>query len=111
MTDAIEPWAPEACTLPLVERPVRRGEFDALFVHGLTAQERLAPTVLRWMLDSRLEPAARDLAARETACCSFFTFDFEVTGNQLQVDVQVPHLQVRVLDALATWAAAHTAAT
>ena len=101
MTDATNIWAPEACTLPLLERPLRLEEFDTLFAHDLTTQERLSPTVLRWRLDPRVEGAARELAARETACCSFFTFDFAAVGNALQVDVHVPPAHVKVLDALA----------
>jgi hypothetical protein len=110
MTDAMKTWAPEACTLPLPERPLRVGEFDELFAHGLTAQERLAPTVLRWTLDPRVEPAARDLTTRETACCSFFTFDFTEGGETVQVEVRVPAAQVQVLDALAARASAAMAA-
>jgi hypothetical protein len=110
MTDATDVWVPEACTLPLAEQPLRLIEFDALFAHGLTAQERVSPTVLRWRLDRQVEPAARDLAAREAACCSFFKFDFEVAGDELRVEVEVPPSQLKVLDALAVRAAAGIAA-
>ena len=110
MTDATEVWVLEACTLPLVERPLRLDEFDALFAHDLTAQERLSPTVLRWTLDPRAELTARDLTARETACCCFFTFGFMVDGNAVHLDVEVPSAQVEVLDALAARASAGLAA-
>jgi hypothetical protein len=110
MTDATEVWVLEACALPLGERPLRLVEFDALFASGLTAQERLSPTVLRWTLDPRAELTARDLTAREMACCSFFQFDFTVVKNAVQVDVAVPSAQVKMLDALATRAAAGLAA-
>ena len=96
----------EACSLPLVERPLRLVEFDALFAHGLTAQERLSPTVLRWTLDPRVELTARDLTARETGCCSFFTFGFTVGGSAVHLDVDVPSAQIEVLDALAARASA-----
>ena len=101
MTRASEVRVPEACTLPTVERPLRLVEFDGLSARGLTAQERLSPTVLRWLLDRGVESEARDLTARESACCSFFTFGFTVVGAALQVDVQVPPTQVKVLDELA----------
>ena len=110
MTDATEVWVPEACTLPTVERPLRLVEFDALFARGLKAQERLSPTVLRWSLDRGAESEARDLTARETACCSFFTFDFTVVGAVLQLDVQIPPNQVKVLDELAARASTDLAA-
>ncbi len=92
--------------MPVLERPLRLAEFDTLFASGLTAQQRLSPTVLRWTLDPRVEQAARDLAARETACCSFFTFHFTSDGNAVHVEIEVPPTQVTVLDALATRASA-----
>ncbi len=111
MTDALEVWAPEACTLPVAERPLRVEEFDQLFAHGLVDQDRVSPTMLRWTLDARAEPVARDLTRRETACCSFFTFDFRRDGNAVLLDVQVPPAQVTVLDALAARASIGLAAT
>ena len=110
MTDLDGVWAPEACTLPLLERPLRLSEFDMLFAHGLRAQERLSPTVLRWTLDPMAESTARYLAARETACCSFFTFDVTARGEAVLVDVRVPPTQVKVLDGLAARASAGLAA-
>jgi hypothetical protein len=99
-------WAPEACTLPTAERPLRVAEFDDLFVTALRGQQRTAPTRLRWHLDPAAEDRARDLTARETACCSFFTFTFAPTADSLNLEVAVPHTQVAVLDALAARAAA-----
>ena len=106
MRDFGNVWDPETCTLPVPERPLRLREFDLLFAHGLTAQQRLSPTVLRWTLDPKVELPARDLAARETACCSFFAFDFTAHGEAVLVDVRVPPTQVKVLDALAARASA-----
>ena len=111
MTDFGEVWAPETCTLPVPERPLRLREFDLLFAHGLTAQQRLSPTVLRWTLETKFELTARDLTARETACCSFFTFDFVHGGDAVLVDVRVPPSQVEVLDALEVRASAGLTAT
>src|SRR3712207_4321279 len=78
MTDMTEIQLHASCRLPLGGRPLRVHEFDDLFTQGLTGQQRLSPTVLRWTLDRRVGLAARDLMARETACCSFFRFDFAV---------------------------------
>jgi hypothetical protein len=61
--------------------------------------------VLRWSLDPAVEDVARDLTARETECCSFFTFTFSSPGEVLTVDVEVTPAQVAVLDALARRAA------
>lgn len=99
-------WAPQACTLPSAERPLRIAEFDNLFAEGLRAAERLAPTELTLTLDSATEETARDLAARETDCCSFFRFTFTPGASRnLQLQVTVPPAHVDVLDALAARAA------
>jgi hypothetical protein len=111
MTDSTAFAAPEACTLPLVDHPLRLVEFDTLFADGLTTQQRQSPTVLRWTLDPEVERTARDLTARETACCSFFTFDFAIGADTVQLDVTVPPAQVEVMDALAARASAGLAAT
>jgi hypothetical protein len=95
----------ESCTLPTVERPLRLDEFDDIFWTALTAQTRLSAAVLRWSLESRAEGVARDLAARETQCCSFFTFTFTSRGDTVQMDVRVPAARSEVLDALAARAA------
>jgi hypothetical protein len=96
-----EGWAPDACTLPTAERPLRRAEFDSLLGTALRAQRRLEPTVLLWDLDPAVEAEARDLAARETECCSFFSFAFTPGADELRVEVRVPPAHVAVLDALA----------
>src|ERR671910_1037917 len=80
----------QGCTLPTADRPLRIAEFDQLFSTALTAQTRPSPEVLRWSLDPRAEAVARDLAARETQCCSFFAFTFASEGQTLQMDVRVP---------------------
>jgi hypothetical protein len=108
MTTNDQAWAPQACTLPTAERPVRVAEFDGLFATALRGQQRLAPTLLRWRLDPAAEPAARDLAGREAGCCSFFAFTFARAGDAVQVDVEVPPPYAGVLDALAQRAAAGT---
>ena len=97
-------WAPDACTLPTAEQPVRHREWEGLFATGLQTQSRVSPTRLRWWFHPQIEAVARDLARRETACCSFFTFAFESTAEGLQVEVEVPPSYVPVLDALAVLA-------
>ena len=98
-------WAPDACTLPTADRPTRVAEFDDLLRTALRTQERPAPTLLRWYLDPASEPVARDLAARESECCSFFTFTFTRTGGDLLLDVAVADTHADVLAALADRAA------
>jgi hypothetical protein len=91
-------WLPDgACTLPVVERPLRVAEFDRVFAESLRGQERRSPTVLRWLIDPAAGDAVRELAAWEASCCSFFVF--RVGAGT--VDVEVPPAYVHVLDALA----------
>ena len=106
MTSDDEVWVPDACTLPTADRPLRLAEFDDLFATAVRGQQRLSPTRLRWRLNPAAEPRARDLTARETQCCSFFTFTFTTADGAVHVDVEVPAAHVDVLDALAARAAA-----
>ena len=102
-----ENWAPQACTLPTAERPLRLAEFDALFTTGLRQLERHAPTRLQMTLDATTEATARDLTARESTCCSFFGFTFTpAPEGQVLLEVTVPQAHVDVLDAFAVRAAA-----
>jgi hypothetical protein len=96
-----EVWVPEACTLPTVERPGRVAAFDGLLAEGLRRQERVGPTVLRWLLDPAVEGRARELAAREQDCCAFFDFAFAPSEDGLVVEVRVPDAYAPVLDGLA----------
>ncbi len=91
---------PAACTLPTVQRPVRVAEFDQLFA-AVRGSRRPSPVRLELVLDPEVEPFARELAAKETSCCSFFTFDFASTADGLLMAVGVPEAQVEVLDAVA----------
>ncbi|MEU1237969.1 hypothetical protein ABZ399_27710 [Micromonospora aurantiaca] len=105
MTD--DSWVPGTCTLPTTERPLRLAEFDGLFHDALRGADRLTARHLRLHLDSTAEPTARDLIARESACCSFFTFDLaRPDGDTLTLDIRVPATRVAVLDALALRATA-----
>jgi hypothetical protein len=100
-----EDWAPEACTLPTAERPLRVAEFDDLFAFVVRA-ERPEPTLLELMLPSDVEATARDLARRESECCSFFRFEFESVGDDVVMHIGVPPEHVEVLDALEARASA-----
>lgn len=89
------------CTLPTAQRPVRLGEFDQLFAESVLSSSRPGPTVLRLVLRAESEPTARHLAARESECCSFFSFDFATAGTDVVMTVEVPPARVEILDALA----------
>ncbi|NYH42573.1 hypothetical protein HNR22_002300 [Micromonospora jinlongensis] len=97
-------WVPEACTLPTAERPLRLAEFDQFFTDAVRGLDRLSAQHLRLRLDgdAQVEEMARDLTARESSCCSFFTFGLSRSGpDSLSLDVRVPAAHVDVLDALA----------
>jgi hypothetical protein len=108
MTTPILPqaWVPDACELPTAERPLRITEFDALFT-GLTSLDRLSPGQVRLHLAGAagLEETVRELTARETECCSFFTFTTTPVpgpdGMRVTLDVEVPEAHAAVLAALA----------
>jgi hypothetical protein len=94
------PWAPDACTLPTVERPARSAEFDELFATSVRPVEKLSPTHARLHFTGDAA-GVRDLAAREAACCSFFTF----TVGAGTLDIEVPVRYADVLAALVAKAA------
>jgi hypothetical protein len=106
MTTKDPGWVPDACSLPTAEQPLRLTEFDDLFATAVRGRQRITATHLRWRLDPAAETTARDLAGRETACCSFFSFTFSTDAEDLLLDVTVPQTHVDVLDALAARSAA-----
>lgn len=99
-------WVPPSCTLPAEEQPLRVAEFGRLFTDALVRVERPEPVRARLVLDAAAEPDARELAERETGCCSFFSFGFarDDVGRVL-MDIAVPRGYVPVLDALTEHAA------
>lgn len=96
-------WAPQACTLPTVERPLRAAEFDELFRSSVRRVERVDARSVRLELDATSTVAAKaaDLATRETACCAFFAFDLRIGDGRLLLDVSTPEVHADVLAALA----------
>jgi hypothetical protein len=92
-------WAPDACTLPTAQRPLRVAAFDDLFT-AVRRSQRPQPTRLDLVLPRAVEAAGRDLARRESECCSFFTFEFESLGGDVVMHIAVPPEHVEVLDAL-----------
>ncbi|WP_022890247.1 hypothetical protein [Agromyces italicus] len=93
-------WAPTACTLPTVEQPFREKEFSALFASSLRGVRQVDSTRADLILDPASETAGRDLAARESSCCSFFTFEFEPAAGSLTMRITVPEQHAAVLEAL-----------
>ncbi|MGI5127245.1 hypothetical protein ACQEVB_10575 [Pseudonocardia sp. CA-107938] len=88
--------------MPTAELPLRLAEFDQLFTLA-QGVERPQPEHLRVRLSGGpgVAEQARDVTARESACCSFFDFDVHADGATVVVDVRVPANRVDVLDGLA----------
>jgi hypothetical protein len=95
-----ETWIPTACTLPTAEQPLRVAEFDVLFATAVRPAERTGTTTLLVHLPADAVSTIHDLVARETACCSFFSFDVRASDAGTDVLVQVPEEHAPVLDAL-----------
>ncbi|MDG5801233.1 hypothetical protein P9869_00805 [Streptomyces ossamyceticus] len=97
-------WVPQSCTLPTTEQPLRIAEFDALFAERLAGSSRPERLRLELVLTGgeRVEETVRDLVARESGCCSFFTFTFTVSPGpeQIRLDIEVDGAHEAVLDAL-----------
>jgi len=101
--------APAACTLPTHERPLRAAEFDELFARHLVKVEHPSPTRVHLHLvgNAGLAEWTRDLAHRESTCCSFFAFTTTVshdlgTGRvSVTLDVEVPAGQRDLLSTVA----------
>jgi hypothetical protein len=93
-----------ACTLPTVEQPLRVAEFDALFAQAVQAVSRPGRERLRLELafSPLIAAQAAELTARESGCCSFFTFTLTIADGGLALEVTVPEQQTAVLDALQT---------
>jgi hypothetical protein len=105
-------WVPQACTLPTVEQPLRRDEFDALFAEDVTRVEQTSPERLQFDLRADSDAAARaaELAVKETGCCSFFAFDLSIGGGKVAMTVSTASTHAAVLAALRDRATARVGA-
>jgi hypothetical protein len=94
--------ARDACTLPSEQRPLRAAEFAGFFTTAVRSAQRPSPAKLRLDLapGQRSAVMAAGLAAKETECCSFFTFTLTATGGALTMEIDVPDEHIALLDAL-----------
>ena len=96
----------DACTLPTVERPLRLAEFDALFTEAVrSVQSDEGRVRMRLIGGDGLRERVRDLADRESACCTFFTFVVDGTETNVILEITVPPERRDILTALADRAA------
>lgn len=100
MTDTELSWAPASCSLPTVERPLREREFDDLFREELHAAVSISPVQAEFRLNRESRARAEELVARETECCSFFTFALTDDAEHLTMTVGVPDRHSDVLSGL-----------
>ena len=92
----------DACAMPAAERPLRLAEFDDLFASSARSVTREDDRVLIHLSGpSDLRDRVRDLATRETVCCSFFTFVVDGDEDNLTLHVAAPPERRPILDALA----------
>jgi hypothetical protein len=99
MTDITAPTVPEPTPdVPIVcdmtdapDTAVERlAEYQRLFTTVLVGRERTAERIrFRFRADEGVEDWVRDLAAREKACCPFFTFAIAAHGDEVWMDAQV----------------------
>ena len=96
-----ELMATTACTMPTSERPLRLAEFDSLFADSVRSVALEGD--LAWMHltgPEGLRDRVRDLAERETACCSFFSFVIDGESDDVIMQVAVPPEHRDILKAL-----------
>lgn len=68
----------------------RLGEYQRLFSQALAGRERTADGIrFRFRAQPGIEAWVRDLAAREKACCAFFTFTITALGEEVRWDATV----------------------
>lgn len=93
---------PSACTLPTAERPIRLKEFGELLASSSRRGERLSATSLTLYLagEAGLEQSVRELAARESDCCSFFAFEISADQADVIMTITVPPQHSGILDSL-----------
>ncbi|MET8103015.1 hypothetical protein ABZV29_42485 [Streptomyces sp. NPDC005236] len=95
-------WVPQSCTLPTEQQPLRIAEWDALFTDHLTALSR--PGAQRLSLElsgsADMTDRVRDLAERESSCCSLFTFTVATDGKIVRLEVSVDPVHESFLRAL-----------
>jgi hypothetical protein len=78
-------------------------EYERLFRGALVGRERTDEGIrFRFRAETGLEDWVRDLAAREKACCAFFTFDIASHGDEVWLDASVvdDDLARQILDEL-----------
>jgi hypothetical protein len=70
--------------------PERIAEYQRLFAQALIGRDRTPQGIrFRFRAEDGIEPWVRDLAAKEKACCAFFTFTVTRAGEEVLWDATV----------------------
>jgi len=78
---------PIVCTAPTDAGPEGIAEYRRLFAAALTGREKTTEGIrFRFRAADGIEAWVRDLAAREKACCAFFTFTITHAGDEVLWD-------------------------
>jgi len=94
---------PIACTLDASDARSQLGEWREILRSVVDASVRVSPSRLELSLLPGVDIAAViDLAQREVACCSFFSFAVEIRADHLVLAVEVPDDAVEILDQFST---------
>ncbi len=92
-------WAPDDCTLPTAERPLRVAEFDEFFTVVLRF-DRPQPTRLDLVLPRDAEATDRYLADRKANAARSSRSASNRTAEDVVMHIGVPSARVKILDAI-----------
>jgi len=85
------------CTLTDDDAQARFAEYARLFAAAYTGRERTAAG-MRWSLRPGVAEWARDLAARERACCAFLTITVTEAGDRVLWELSADPAAQAVVD-------------
>jgi DNA-binding transcriptional MerR regulator len=88
---------PVACTLTVADRPARLDEWNELLALAVDRTPVPGGLRLRFPPDPHVAGRLGDLAVREQACCSFFTFALHLAPDAVTLEVQAPEEALPVL--------------
>ena len=86
-----------ACTLADDDAQARFAEYARLFAAAYAGRERTA-TGMRWSLQPGVAQWARDLAARERACCAFLAITVTEVGDRVLWELSAEPAAQAVVD-------------
>ena len=86
-----------ACTLADDDAQARFAEYAQLFAAAYAGRERTA-TGMRWSLQPGVAQWARDLAARERACCAFLAITVTEVGDRVLWELSAEPAAQAVVD-------------